>query len=310
MTKRVKRLSLGIGVALVLLVFAVPFTRDAVVGWARGEAFFRGRPTRYWEREVRNWKMSGDATPAAPTPWLNRLRGWLGPEEEDPAVLEAGQAAVPVLVELLRSEYAPVRVAAAKALGRQLDGTEPAARALLLAAGDESEDVRKAARLSLLELTYGPQAAESVWVWSDSQASLEYSIATHLKDYDVEVEEARSASKPFTIRIRTKDGGREVYTWEGTRETVLARWEHTLFLADPWPPGRSKLLAIDLRTGKLLWGTALWDRGLLPGSAYSHRLNLETDGKVVTLHGNETGNCYLLIVDCQTGWHVGLKRFR
>jgi hypothetical protein len=307
-----KRLSLCLVVLLLLslLVFIIPFTRDAVVGLARGEAFFRGRPTRYWEREVRNWAMPRDATPSASTPWLTRLRGWLSQEEEDPAVLEASQAAVPVLVELLRSEYAPVRVAAAKALGMQLHGTEPAAQALLRAAEDESEDVRKAARLSLLELKYGPQAAESVWVWSDRQAGLAYSIATHLQDYDVEVQEARSASKPFTIRIRTKDGGREVYTWEGTRETVLARWEHTLFLANPWPPGGGLLLAIDLRTGKVLWGTGLWDRGPLPGSAYRHRLNLETDGKVVTLHGNETSNCYLQIIDCQTGWIVGQKRFR
>jgi hypothetical protein len=157
---------------------------------------------------------------------------------------------------------------------------------------------------------YQWRADVAPWVWSDSQASLEYSVATYLQDYDVEVAEDRSAWNPLTIRIRTKDGGREVYTWQGHQGTVFARSGHTLFIADFWPNvAYCTVVAIDLHTGQRLWNTPLKAAGCPGHSRYRNQVNLETDGKVVTVRGNESHGRYIEFVDCLTGKTVGHKKY-
>src|SRR4051812_49922600 len=59
MTKRERRIWLGL--ALLLIIAALlPAVHWRVIGWARGEAFYQGRPTGYWKREVRQCVMVDD----------------------------------------------------------------------------------------------------------------------------------------------------------------------------------------------------------------------------------------------------------
>jgi hypothetical protein len=156
MTMRAKRLCLALGVplALALLVLLIPFSRDVVVGWACGEAFFQGRPTHYWEEAVKEgwdrWvRQRRVGEPYSPPTWLDRLREWLGQEDDSPAVLEATEGAVPVLVELLQSQDADVRRSAALALSSAHARPDLVVPALVRAQQDEDPTVRWAAGLSL-----------------------------------------------------------------------------------------------------------------------------------------------------------------
>src|SRR5947209_17784721 len=45
-------LAVGIGAGLV-----VPAWRWQIIGWARSESFFRGKPTSYWSEEAKNWRL-------------------------------------------------------------------------------------------------------------------------------------------------------------------------------------------------------------------------------------------------------------
>lgn len=50
-----RRWQILIGMALLALVGAAvlnPAIRWRVIGWARSEAFYQGRPTSYWAREI------------------------------------------------------------------------------------------------------------------------------------------------------------------------------------------------------------------------------------------------------------------
>src|SRR4051812_26669562 len=62
MTCRRRRLLLFLAAAAVLLVLALPAVHWRLVGWARGEPFFDGRPASYWRREVARcepWPVTG-----------------------------------------------------------------------------------------------------------------------------------------------------------------------------------------------------------------------------------------------------------
>jgi hypothetical protein len=45
-------------IALVLIAgaFALETSTHILSGWWRGEAFYRGRPTSFWSKEVRHWR--------------------------------------------------------------------------------------------------------------------------------------------------------------------------------------------------------------------------------------------------------------
>jgi hypothetical protein len=155
MTKRVKRLSLGIGVALVLSLFllAVPFTRDAVVGLARREPFYNGWPTRSWDRAIRQARAAEEAPP--PPTWLDRLLGRSPcPWHDGPFWIRQGDAdAVPLFVQLLQSDDAHVRMTAAWTLGWLGCREDLIVPALEAALRDEAPEVRTAAAAALQDLT-------------------------------------------------------------------------------------------------------------------------------------------------------------
>jgi hypothetical protein len=112
---------------------AVPVVHWRLWGWLRGESFYRGRPTSYWSREAADWCMDHDwgCIPGLRRHTLPDVLGYdrtdrlerclhIPPRQGEAAeVLWAGdEAAVPVLIELLKDEDSDVRGEAARALGR------------------------------------------------------------------------------------------------------------------------------------------------------------------------------------------------
>jgi HEAT repeat protein len=112
-----------------------------VRGWLGGDAFYRHRPARYWARALQ------DEAPGART---NTLQ----------ALADGKEAAVPVLLELLRSPDAEVRWSAAGALGM----IGPEARAAVPALADATRDGDPTVRYTAADALgkIGPDAREAV----------------------------------------------------------------------------------------------------------------------------------------------------
>jgi hypothetical protein len=151
-----KRLLLRTAVLLAAVALAsllIPDVRWPLRGWVRGESFFRGRPTSYWSREVKDWMASQDWG-CIPPPRLHTLPEVLGYDRTDwlerrlgipprvgadaPCLWEGDRKAVPVLVELLKDKDTSVAAKAASGLGRigpEARGTVPALIKVLVATG-------------------------------------------------------------------------------------------------------------------------------------------------------------------------------
>src|SRR4051794_30855540 len=57
MSRPRKRLVAGLSVVAVLTVLAVPAVHWRLVGWAKREPFYQGRPAGYWAAELRTLKV-------------------------------------------------------------------------------------------------------------------------------------------------------------------------------------------------------------------------------------------------------------
>jgi hypothetical protein len=138
--KRRKLIWLGLATVVTIAgVALLPSVHWRLIGWARSEAFFEGRPTSYWKRDVRQWQMidsflSGDLyffPPEEPTPFEGFLEKYFGVRHRKNGPVhpldDAGAASVPVLVELLSCEEKNVRLFAIQSLGH----IGPGARAAL-----------------------------------------------------------------------------------------------------------------------------------------------------------------------------------
>jgi hypothetical protein len=130
--------------ALLLLAGALllPPVHWRLIGWARGEAFYQGRPTSYWEREIRQYVMidsfvSGDLyfdypEPTAVEEWLEKHLGVRPRVQGNPTLgfSKNGSAAAPVLMELLACKRLKVRLFAVQRLGCVGPEAAPACPAL------------------------------------------------------------------------------------------------------------------------------------------------------------------------------------
>jgi hypothetical protein len=96
MTRR-WRLWLTLGLLLLLGSLAlVPSVRWRVVGWVRGEAFYQGRPTTYWRRQVERLDQGMPHNKSAARPSRSLLDEILDlgdstPTNHTPAVLSLDQ---------------------------------------------------------------------------------------------------------------------------------------------------------------------------------------------------------------------------
>jgi hypothetical protein len=132
MTRRRKLLAAGAALAVVAVTLSFPAVHWPLVGWLRGEPFYRGRPASYWAAAVE--PLSTHFILNAPAPGIEcyapdclfpGLRKRLGrpvpsrllPAAEAPFG-EGDSAAVSVLVVLLRHPNESVQMHAAWALAR------------------------------------------------------------------------------------------------------------------------------------------------------------------------------------------------
>ena len=119
---------------LVLAGLGAWFEPTCVVrGKVRGEAFFANRPTTYWQRKLES---------ESPID-----------QDEAPRRLKEGKAAaVPLLIELTRSDSANVRAQALSILARLKEDAHPATDALLALLADSDTYVRQTAARVLGEI--------------------------------------------------------------------------------------------------------------------------------------------------------------
>ncbi|HYT87953.1 MAG TPA: hypothetical protein VEL76_04480 [Gemmataceae bacterium] len=188
-------------------------------------------------------------------------------------------------------------------------------------------DVPKAAKDAKV-INYQAVAERLPWRWSDREASLTWSVTHHLT-----ADEFRGPTQGvgFWFVIPLKAGP----PFQGHSETVFTRWGDRLYLADFSPIATGcRVVAVNFKTGGRLWqnklkglgpiGHALsegcaaasgnWQnklKGLGPigHSKYRNRINITTDGKIITVWGNEAAGRYVELLDKQTGRTVGHKVF-
>jgi hypothetical protein len=140
------------------------------------------------------------------------------------------------------------------------------------------------------------------WHWSIDKARLDYSIEQYLPDYELERVRANSFYTP--INIRTKPDGKVIFSLKGGHEDIVfARWKNILYIADFSPIASGcAVVAVELTTGQQLWRSVL--EGIdttLPYSEYTNRVNIETDGHIVIVRGNESHGRYIEHLDCRNG---------
>lgn len=123
----------------VTAVFVFPPTRWRIVGFVRGESFYRGLPTHYWSGRIKTWKVNNDrygqldilpsqSSGNSVLAWLHKL---VGPSDREalvpPLSLDDGKmqiggaffsdpAALAVMVELLGDPDRDVRLHALQRL--------------------------------------------------------------------------------------------------------------------------------------------------------------------------------------------------
>jgi hypothetical protein len=139
------------------------------------------------------------------------------------------------------------------------------------------------------------------WGWSGEKAALDYSIQKYLPDYDVEIVNERDWYHP--INIRAKGDHHIVFSFpSGHPWTVFTRWKDMLYIADFQHYAQGfEVLAADLNSGKELWHSRLQGLEPIEHSKYYNFINIETDGKRITVFGNEAHGRYIEQLDINTG---------
>ena len=78
MTRRRRRLLIGLAVLALVGVLALPGVQWRLIGWAKGEPFYRGRPASYFARDIRFWfpngsQLTGSSVGNAPVVFCDAL---------------------------------------------------------------------------------------------------------------------------------------------------------------------------------------------------------------------------------------------
>jgi len=160
-----------------------------------------------------------------------------------------------------------------------------------------------------VKLWYDPYEKPPLeWRWSKDKASLDYSTKQHLPDYEVELV---GQSFDRTINIRSKQDGSIVCSiGRASGRTVFTRWKDILYIAEYYPISSGcEVVAVDLKSGKQLWKTELQGLGPVDHSKYYNLVNIETDGRIIIISGNEASGRYVEHLDSKTGKFLGNKQF-
>jgi hypothetical protein len=144
---------------------------------------------------------------------------------------------------------------------------------------------------------YQKIANDLPWTWSDEKATRDYCVKKYLSDYRLEVVDHRA---------RILDGRTVVCTLGEC--SLFAACGEKLFVAEFHPSSSGcQVVAYDLRTWKQVWKTDLEGIGPVEHSKYRNHVNIETDGKTVTVWGNELMGQYVEILGARSGKMLGHK---
>jgi hypothetical protein len=162
-----RRRKLGLILGLVVCTGALlvaPAVRWTLVGWLRGEHFFEGRPTCYWEHVIQAEEYAG---PPTPPNWWTRIRDRFLPVSKPQGLWDilhglrdGGPDGANVLVELLASDDLDVRFWAAHTLLGIEQETEPILPVFIERLRDEDDFIRTNAAFALRRM--GPAAKEAI----------------------------------------------------------------------------------------------------------------------------------------------------
>jgi hypothetical protein len=151
---------------LLLLVGASllhPSVHWRLIGWVRGEAFYQGRPTTYWQQRIQEYQQltEDERWSAWNDHWMRTVEKLLGlpPDDYHPAVLyHDDPATMPVRLELLRDANPDVRKAVALNIGVIGLPARPAIPILIDLLEDPDLSVQRTAANALM--SYGPEEAK------------------------------------------------------------------------------------------------------------------------------------------------------
>jgi len=184
---------------------------------------------------------------------------------------------------------------------------------LVLGCPRDDQPVADAPPVGDKPVDYQKLADETPWKWEPAKASLAYCVAHVLPNYQVEI--IRPPSKTFLpdhrLKIRILDNGREVYSCGAHWRTVFTQvGQERLFVAQFGTTfDGCTIVAVDLKKGKELWHSRLKATSPRMYSKFSNRVTIETDRKVLTVHGHESFGDYLEFVDVESGKTLGHREF-
>lgn len=157
-----KKLPIVFLVILLAGTLATPFCRYGIVGLARGESFYKGRPTSYWRGVVKHFAGLLKSVPIGktavfppPTTFLDNAHAFLGKilsKEIGVPPDESDFSSLPIYIELLSDEDADVREYAAVVIGKMGPSAKAAVPGLSALLKDKSIEVRIEAERSLMIL--------------------------------------------------------------------------------------------------------------------------------------------------------------
>lgn len=149
------------------------------------------------------------------------------------------------------------------------------------------------------KIDYQKVADKAPWTFSEEKASLESCVKLHLGAYDVRI----VAVKDRDMTVRVIKDRQELATFSGHSETALACAGDMLFVSEHSPISNGCEL-------QPAWKVRLKGLGPIPHSKYRNQVNVEADGKVVTVWGKEASGRYVEIIDAKTGKMLGHKVFK
>jgi hypothetical protein len=158
------------------------------------------------------------------------------------------------------------------------------------------------------DVNYQKVADGARWAWSRDEASPLYCLGQLPPGYSFQI--LADAANRSAIQLKVIGKERGAYAWTGHKFSVFRVLNDRLFYADYSPNSSGgSIVAVDLKTGTVIWRTPLKAVGEVAHSAYSNTINMTANESVVTIYGNESAGRYVEFKDASTGKTVGHKVF-
>lgn len=164
-------------------------------------------------------------------------------------------------------------------------------------------------------IDYKKVADTADWRWRDEMANPLGCITQCGDKYDISLLSPAGDRNALTITIqedgRKRSVSHELFSWAGHRHSVFRILGDRLYYADfGYLSIAGNVVAVDLKTGKKLWASPLKALGQIEHSGSRNLMNLDVDGDVVTIWGNDSyQGRYVEFKSTATGETLGHKIF-